>query len=100
MLSNLQEGMLTFFQLKTRILASEEHSCARSQHIGEQYLALDRRVSVAEAFNRVDNITVNDVKEVIDTYFYDVDPVVVAHGNLEEMPDYVVMRNWTYWNRW
>lgn len=87
-------------QLKTRLLALEGTTSAQSQRIGEQLVNLDRRMSVAEAFNRIDNVSTNDVKEVLDTYFYDVDPVVVAHGNLEEMPDYVVMRNWTYWNRW
>jgi predicted Zn-dependent peptidase len=86
--------------LKAKILASEESSASRSRHIGEQVLNLDRRLSLAEAFARIDNITIKDIKEVIDQYFYDVDPVVVAHGDLEEMPDYVVMRNWTYWNRW
>lgn len=38
----------------------------------------------------------SDVFSLIETYFYDVDPVVVGHGPIHEMPDYVVMRGWTY----
>jgi len=86
--------------LKTKILFAEEQSDTRSRYVGEQVLNLDRRLSPAEAFARIDNITVSDIHEVLDHYFYDVDPAVVAHGDLDEMPDYVVMRNWTYWNRW
>jgi len=86
--------------LKAQLLARVESTESRAEYLGSNVVNIDRAVSLAEAFYRIDLVTPGDVKEVIDTYFYDVDPVVVAHGNLEELPDYVVMRGWTYWNRW
>jgi len=86
--------------LKAQLLASRETSASHSLVLGKSIANVDRAISLAEAFYRIDLVTMGDVKEVLDTYFYDVDPVVIAHGNLEELPDYVVLRGWTYWNRW
>lgn len=86
--------------LKAQLLAGAETSAGRALSLGKHVANVHRPLSLAEAFYRIDLVTPGDVKEVIDQYFYDVDPVIVAHGNLEELPDYVVMRGWTYWNRW
>lgn len=86
--------------LKAQLLSWAESSSGRALSLGKSVANVHRAISLAEAFYRIDLVTPGDVKDVIDQYFYDVDPVVVAHGNLEELPDYVVMRGWTYWNRW
>jgi len=86
--------------LKAKLLARAETTESQALALGVDVVNVDRAISLAEAFYRIDLVTPGDVKDVIDTYMYDADPVVVAHGNLEEMPDYVVMRGWTYWNRW
>jgi len=62
-----------------------------------QYLG--RRVPLAETYARADQVTVDDVRRVVKRYFTDISPAVVAHGNLEEYPDYELVRSWTYWNR-
>jgi len=86
--------------LKVELLNHQNSTASRSHYLGSSVTRVDRPVSLAESFSRIDLITQNDVQELIDSNFYDVDPVVVAHGDLEEMPDYVILRGWTYWNRW
>jgi len=41
-----------------------------------------------------------DMRNLLNTYFYDVDPCVVAHGQVGHLPDYFNLRSWTHWNRW
>jgi len=86
-------------RLKYRLL-HEQTGKGRSKALNYQLQNLQRSVPILELFHRIDELTTCNLKELIGLYFYDVDPVVIAHGNLEEMPDYVVMRGWTYWSRW
>jgi hypothetical protein len=53
-------------------------------------------VPPSEFISRVSQVAEKDVYELIQNYFYDTDPVVVAHGPLEEMADYAIIRSWTY----
>ena len=63
---------------------------------GLQLSSVGRRLPPAEYLARIQAVTIDDVKNLLDTYFTDVDPIVVAHGPLEEMPDYGILRGWTY----
>lgn len=92
------------FRAKHMVIANYLNSISTStglaQDAGKQVSALGRRMAPSEFVSRIKAIKEADVFALIETYFYDVDPVVVAHGPLSEMPDYTVMRGWTYWNRW
>lgn len=71
-----------------------------AEDVGSQVASTGRRVPPSEFISRVSQVSEKDVFELIQNYFYDTDPVVVAHGPLEEMADYAIVRSWTYWNRW
>jgi len=86
--------------LKFQLVQGEAATQDRARVIGKQICSLTRRVPLAELFERIDEVTLCDLRELLGTYFNDVEPVAVAHGNLENMLDYSGIRAWTYWNRW
>jgi len=86
-------------RLKSSLLMSLDGTTPTAEEIGRQMLALDRRLSPAEIFTRIDSIQTKDVHRVAEDYFEDVDPAVVAIGPLGDFPDYNVMREWTSWRR-
>jgi len=71
-----------------------------ARDVAKQLATLGRRMSPQEYIERVSELKESDVYSLIHDYFYDVDPVVVAYGPLEEFPDYALMRSWTYWSKW
>jgi len=87
-------------QLKAELLSSSSKPVFLAESIVETVLHAGRNIAVSENFQRIDELEVKDVVTLIDEYLTDVDPVVVGFGSLEEMPDYNMMRSWTYWNRW
>jgi len=72
-----------------------------AEDIGRQVLTLGRRMSPAEVFLRINDVTHQQVREVAYNYLNDTDPAVAAFGDVEgaHFPDYNVIRGWTYWNR-
>eukprot|EP01126_Amoeba_proteus_P034266 TRINITY_DN3407_c0_g1_i6.p1 TRINITY_DN3407_c0_g1~~TRINITY_DN3407_c0_g1_i6.p1 ORF type:complete len:289 (+),score=55.61 TRINITY_DN3407_c0_g1_i6:53-919(+) len=86
--------------LKGKLLRTFDSTEASSRIIGRNVLLLQRHPPLVEIFDRIDQIRVKDVQEVLGTYFFDVDPVVVAHGPLDEMVEYSIVRSWSQWNRW
>jgi len=86
-------------QVSAQFLAAIQDPVGQARGMGKQVSQIGRRISPAEVVTRVNAVTVDDVREVVDTYFNDTDPVVVAHGPLAEMLDYGILRQWTYWNR-
>lgn len=86
-------------QVSAQFLDSIQDPVGQARSIGKQVSGTGRRISPAEVVARLNAVTVDDVREVVDTYFNDTDPVVVAHGPLAEMLDYGILRQWTYWNR-
>jgi len=92
------------YRAKQKVLNSYLKSIASpagiANDIGYQLSTYSRRIQPSEVVSRIDKVTVEDIKNLIDIYFYDVDPVVIGHGPLYEFPDYVLVRSWTYWNRW
>eukprot|EP01123_Difflugia_compressa_P013504 TRINITY_DN629_c0_g1_i4.p1 TRINITY_DN629_c0_g1~~TRINITY_DN629_c0_g1_i4.p1 ORF type:complete len:450 (+),score=72.96 TRINITY_DN629_c0_g1_i4:1032-2381(+) len=87
-------------QLKGEVLTRYLNSSLSASDIAESVLHTGRAISVVEAFSRIDAIELSDIQSVLDTYLTDVDPVVVSHGPTENLPDYNIIRGWTYWNRW
>jgi len=87
-------------QLKQSVLSQLENPEFFAKAIGETVLCTNRAISPAEYFQRIEEITVDDVQSLLATFFTDVDPVVVAQGAIEDFPDYNIIRGWTYWNRW
>uniref|UniRef100_A0A6B2L3V9 Peptidase M16 C-terminal domain-containing protein n=1 Tax=Arcella intermedia TaxID=1963864 RepID=A0A6B2L3V9_9EUKA len=97
---NPQELSRAKNQLKLEILSAYEKQEKFAEDLAESVLSSSRVISVAEQWQRIDDIQVNDVLSLLQDYFTDVDPVVVAHGNTETLPDFNILRGWTYWNRW
>jgi len=86
-------------KVKSALLSSLDGNMAVAEDIGRQVLTLQRRMTAAEVFMRIDAITVSDVQEVLDLYFNDVCPTVVGLGKVLDLPDYHYLRSWTYWDR-
>jgi len=86
-------------QVSAQFLASIQDPTGQARSMGKQVSGAGRRISPSEVVARINAVTIDEVREVVDTYFNDTDPVVVAHGPLEEMPDFGILRQWTYWNR-
>jgi len=87
-------------KLKSSLIMQLDGTTAVADDVGRQILQVSRRLSPAEVFARIDAITTKDVMRVASDRFEDVDPVVVAIGQTETLPDYNRIRGWTYWNRW
>jgi len=92
------------FRAKHKVVADYLNTISTStglaEDIGLQVASTGRRVSPSEFISRVSQVSESDVYKLIENYFYDTDPVVVAHGPLEEMADYSIVRSWTHWSRW
>jgi len=86
-------------RLKSSLVMALDGTTPTAEEIGRQMLALDRRLSPAEIFQRIDSITTGDVMRVAEDYFEDVDPAIVAIGPIQQFPDYNLMREWTSWRR-
>jgi len=70
-----------------------------AEDIGRQMLSIGRRISAAEVFLRVNDVTLADVRRVAKRIFTDVSPTVIGIGPIRDLPDYNTIRGWTYWNR-
>ncbi|EGG15781.1 mitochondrial processing peptidase beta subunit [Cavenderia fasciculata] len=69
------------------------------ESIGRQVLTLGRRITPAELYLRIAEISVSDVRRVARELLVDVSPAVTAIGSVENFPDYNFVRGWSYWNR-
>ena len=87
-------------RVKMSLLQQLDGNMQKAEDIGRQVLTLGRRMTHEELFLRIDSITKKDVAIALDNYFYDVCPAVVGVGPIADLPDYNLMRSWTYWNRW
>eukprot|EP01126_Amoeba_proteus_P012602 TRINITY_DN15198_c0_g1_i2.p1 TRINITY_DN15198_c0_g1~~TRINITY_DN15198_c0_g1_i2.p1 ORF type:complete len:105 (-),score=19.50 TRINITY_DN15198_c0_g1_i2:79-393(-) len=87
-------------QLKNRLLMANLKSYDAAETQAANLQLLNRHLPLVELLARIDEIRVGDIVDVIGTYFYDVDPVVIAHGPLDDMLEYSIIRGWTKWNRW
>lgn len=82
-------------RVKAAYLLQLDGSTPVFEDIGRQVLALGRRMTPLEILERIDKVTLKDIKSVCNEYLRDVDPVVAAYGNLKYFPDYNNFRSWT-----
>lgn len=83
-----------------RMLGATQGITNTANLVGRQMLAVGRRITLAESIARVQAVSRADLKEALDTYFYDVDPALATFGRSGNVPDYNLFRSWTYLNRW
>jgi len=86
-------------KLKAGSLMQLDGTTSIAEDIGRQILTIGRRLSPAEVWLRINDVTASDVRRVATTYLSDVSPVVAAIGPIGLLPDYNQIRGWTYWNR-
>jgi len=91
------EGAKT--KLKASVLMQLDGTTAVAEDIGRQLLTHGRRMSPAEIFLRIENVTPEDVSRIATEYCEDTEPVVAAIGPLENLPDYSLTRSLMYRNR-
>jgi len=84
-------------KLKSSFLMQLDGTTAIAEDMGRQLLTIGRRMTLAETFQRINAISVSDVKRVMYKYCYNVDPSVSAIGQIENLPDYNHLRTWTLW---
>jgi processing peptidase subunit beta len=86
-------------KLKAALLMALDSTHAVCEEMGRQLLGLGRRMSTAEIFMRIDMVNAKEVKRVALEYVYDNEIAMAAMGPIKDLPDYGVIRGWTYWNR-
>jgi len=86
-------------KLKATMLMGLDSNTQVTEDIGRQMLAIGRRLSAAEVVLRINDVTSADVRRVAAKHFTDVSPTVAAMGPIDDLPDYNIIRGWTYWNR-
>ncbi|KAK4536181.1 hypothetical protein CDCA_CDCA07G2206 [Cyanidium caldarium] len=87
-------------QLKTSMLLQLSDSCAVAEDIGRQLLTYGRRMSLAEAFARIDAVTADSVVRIAGKYLCDSELAVASLGPVASLPDLLWMRRRTYWLRY
>ncbi|TGZ67243.1 hypothetical protein CRM22_004908 [Opisthorchis felineus] len=86
-------------QLKTHLLLQLDGTTPICEEIGRHMLVYGRRIPLSEMLERIDGLTVTNVKDVCMSYFYDRCPAVASLGPIETMPDYNRLRDQTWWLR-
>ncbi|CAH2351834.1 cytochrome b-c1 complex subunit 1, mitochondrial [[Candida] railenensis] len=87
-------------QVKTELLASLNSSNAIASDIGNKVLLAGSRQSVKEALSKIDAISTKDVKAWAQVALWDQDVVVAGTGQIEDLFDYMTIRNGMAMMRW
>ncbi|XP_022211651.1 mitochondrial-processing peptidase subunit beta [Drosophila obscura] len=85
--------------LKTNMLLQLDGTTPICEDIGRQILCYNRRIPLHELEQRIDNVSVSNVRDVAMKYIYDRCPAVAAVGPVENLPDYNRIRSSMYWLR-
>jgi predicted Zn-dependent peptidase len=91
-----QELDLAKANLKSQILFDMDGSHNTAKDMGRQVLYFNRRVSPAEMYARIDDITVTNVMETLQHYYYGARPVFSYNGVIYPIPNYDWSSMWTY----
>jgi processing peptidase subunit beta len=87
-------------QLKFNMMQQIDGTSQSAEEIGRQMLTFGRRMSLAEVFTRIDDITAADVSRVADKIIWDQEIALAAVGpNLKYVGDMNYLRRGTFWNR-
>lgn len=89
----LDQGKINF---KSQLLFNQDGSSNTFKDIGRQLFHHGRRVPLDELFARIDDVTSDNVMEVMQHYFYSRRPVVSIMGQVYPLPNYDWMSYWTY----
>ncbi|CAB3386497.1 Hypothetical predicted protein [Cloeon dipterum] len=85
--------------LKTNLLLQLDGTTPICEDIGRQLLTYGRRIPVHELEARIDAVNAQQVRDICMKYIYDRCPAVAAVGPVENLPDYMRIRNSMYWLR-
>jgi processing peptidase subunit beta len=66
------------------------------EDIGRQLLTYGRRLTPAEIFLRIEELTLDDVRAAAHRVFYNKDHAMAAVGGIERLPSYEWIRNNSY----
>ena len=82
--------------LKATMLMGLDGNTNVCEDIGRQLLTYERRLTPAEIFQRIEELTVEDVRAAAYEVFYNKDHAMAAVGGLEGLPSYEWIRHNTY----
>jgi len=85
-------------QLKANLCASLDGTSAVAEDIGRQLITYGRRIPLAEAFQRIDDVTADDLMRVANRVIWDQEIAVASLGKVKYLPDYNKLRGRTWWN--
>mmetsp|Transcript_18529 Transcript_18529/g.62086 ORF Transcript_18529/g.62086 Transcript_18529/m.62086 type:complete len:461 (+) Transcript_18529:117-1499(+) len=85
-------------QLKASLLLSLDGTSPVAEDIGRQLITYGRRIPLAEAFQRIDEVTPDDLMRVANRVMWDQEIAVAALGQVKYLPDYNKLRGRTWWN--
>lgn len=85
--------------LKTNLLLQLDGTTPICEDIGRQMLCYNRRIPLHELEQRIDSVSVQNIRDVGMKYLYDRCPAVAAVGPTENLPDYNRIRSSLYWLR-
>lgn len=85
--------------LKTNMLLQLDGTTPICEDIGRQMLCYNRRIPLHEIEQRIDLVSVENIRDVAMKYIYDRCPAVAAVGPVENLPDYNRIRSSMYWLR-
>ncbi|SPJ10389.1 mitochondrial-processing peptidase subunit beta, putative [Plasmodium sp. DRC-Itaito] len=95
-----EEVELAKIHLKTQLISMFESSSTLAEEVSRQLLVYGRKISLAEFILRLNEIDTEEVKRVAWKYLHDRDIAVAAIGALHGMPQYIDLRQKTYWLRY
>ncbi|KAL7539538.1 hypothetical protein ACHAWF_006439 [Thalassiosira exigua] len=82
--------------LKATMLMGLDGNTNVCEDIGRQILTYGRRMTAAEIFQRIDELTAEDVKAAAYKVFHDKDHAMAAVGGIEGLPSYEWIRSNSY----
>jgi processing peptidase subunit beta len=77
-------------KVKASILMHLDGTNAIAEDIGRQFLTIGRRLSFKEIFDRIDQVSVRDVRRVLEDRYVENDPAIAAIGPLKNLPGIVL----------
>uniref|UniRef100_A0A8C9GMC5 Mitochondrial-processing peptidase subunit beta-like n=1 Tax=Piliocolobus tephrosceles TaxID=591936 RepID=A0A8C9GMC5_9PRIM len=95
-----EEVEIAKIHLKTQLMNIFENSSTMAEEIARQVLVYGRTVTLSEFFMRLNEIDTEEIKRVAWKYLHDRDIAVAAMGALHGMPQYIDLRQKTYWLRY
>lgn len=79
--------------LKTSLLLQLDGTTPICEDIGRQMLCYNRRIPYHELEERINSVTIGELRETLMTYVYDQCPVMAGVGPTEDLIDYEMLRS-------